>query len=106
MADVQKDFEQEPQLTLFMPLLEGLDGEQKMSKSLGNYIGINEDANTMYEKCMKIPDSLIIKYYDLCTDEHPDDIKKIEDRLKSGENPRDIKFELAKTIELIEKRKI
>ena len=80
--NIQKDFEQEPQLTLFMPLLEGLDGVEKMSKSLGNYIGINEDANTMYEKCMKIPDELIIKYYNLCTDEHPDDVEKVEERLK------------------------
>ena len=96
--NIQKDFEQEPQLTLFMPLLEGLDGVEKMSKSLGNYIGINEDANTMYEKCMKIPDNLIIKYYNLCTDEHPDNIAKIEERLNNGENPRNIKMELAKVI--------
>ena len=96
--NIQKDFGQEPQLTLFMPLLEGLDGVEKMSKSLGNYIGISEDANTMYEKCMKIPDELIIKYYNLCTDEHPDDIAKVEERLKNGENPRNIKMELAKTI--------
>lgn len=96
--NIQKDFEQEPQLTLFMPLLEGLDGVEKMSKSLGNYIGINEDANTMYEKCMKIPDELIIKYYNLCTDEHPDDVEKVEKRLKNGENPRNIKMELAEII--------
>ena len=69
-----------------------------MSKSLGNYIGINEDANTMYEKCMKIPDELIIKYYNLCTDEHPDFIAKVEERLKNGENPRNIKMELAEII--------
>ena len=90
--NIQKDFEQEPQLTLFMPLLEGLDGVEKMSKSLGNYIGINEDANTMYEKCMKI------QYYNLCTDEHPDDVEKVEERLKNGENPRNIKMELAEII--------
>ncbi len=96
--NIQKDFGEEPQLTLFMPLLEGLDGIQKMSKSLGNYIGINEDANTMYEKCMKIPDELILKYYNLCTDEHPDEIEKVEQRLKNGENPRNIKMQLAKTI--------
>lgn len=96
--NIQKDFGEEPQLTLFMPLLEGLDGTQKMSKSLGNYIGINEDANTMYEKCMKIPDELILKYYNLCTDEHPDEIEKIEQKLKNGENPRNIKMQLAKTI--------
>lgn len=96
--NIQKDFGQESQITLFMPLLEGIDGVEKMSKSLGNYIGINEDANTMYEKVMKIPDNMIIKYYNLCTDLHPDEVEKIENRLKSGENPRDIKMELAKEI--------
>lgn len=96
--NIQKDFGQEPQITLFMPLLEGVDGVQKMSKSLGNYIGIDEDANIMYEKTMKIPDNMIIKYYDLCTDIHPDEVAKIQERLKNGENPRDIKMELAKEI--------
>ena len=96
--NIQKDFGQEPQITLFMPLLEGTDGVEKMSKSLGNYIGINEDAGTMYTKVMKVPDELIIKYYELCTDVHPDDIDKIKVRLEAGENPRDIKMELAKEI--------
>lgn len=96
--NIQKDYGQDSQITLFMPLLEGIDGVEKMSKSLGNYIGVNEDANTMYEKVMKIPDEMIIKYYNLCTDVHPDDISKIEERLQSGENPRDIKMELAKEI--------
>lgn len=95
---IQKDFGQDPQITLFMPLLEGIDGVEKMSKSLGNYIGINEDANTMYTKTMKIPDNMIIKYYELCTDVHPDDIEKIKKRLDSGENPRDVKMELAEEI--------
>ncbi len=96
--NIQKDFNQDPQITLFMPLLEGTDGVEKMSKSLGNYIGINEDATTMYTKVMKIPDDLIIKYYDLCTDVHPDEVEKIKAGLNSGENPRDIKMELAKEI--------
>ena len=96
--NIQKDFDQAPQITLFMPLLEGTDGVEKMSKSLGNYIGINEDATTMYTKVMKVPDELIIKYYELCTDVHPDDIDKIKARLDAGENPRDIKMELAKEI--------
>ena len=90
--NIQKDYGQDPQITLFMPLIEGIDGVEKMSKSLGNYIGVNEDANTMYEKVMKIPDSMIIKYYNLCTDVHPDDVAKIE------ESPRNIKMELAKEI--------
>jgi len=93
--NIQKDYGQSPQITLFMPLLEGLDGINKMSKSLGNYIGVNEDANTMFEKSMKIPDELIIKYYELCTDIHPDEIDIIKKRLEQGENPRDIKLELA-----------
>ena len=96
--NIQKDYKQEPQITLFMPLLEGIDGIEKMSKSLGNYIGINEEAKTMYEKIMKIPDNLIIKYYELCTDVYPEQIDIIKQRLKSGENPRDIKMELAKEI--------
>ena len=96
--NIQKDFGQDPQITMFMPLLEGTDGVEKMSKSLGNYIGINEDATTMYTKVMKIPDELIIKYYELCTDIHPDDIEKVKARLDAGENPRDIKMELAKEI--------
>ena len=94
--NIQKDYGQDPQITLFMPLIEGIDGVEKMS--LGNYIGVNEDANTMYEKVMKIPDSMIIKYYNLCTDVHPDDVAKIEERLNNGENPRNIKMELAKEI--------
>ena len=96
--NIQKDFGQNPQITLFMPILEGIDGVEKMSKSLGNYIGVNEDPNTMYTKTMKIPDSLIIKYFELCTDVHPDQIEVIKKRLADGENPRDIKMELAKEI--------
>lgn len=96
--NIQKDYGQLPQVTLFMPLLEGLDGVDKMSKSLGNYIGVSEDANTMFAKAMKIPDDLIIKYYELCTDIHPDEIDKIKERLKQGENPRNIKLELASEI--------
>lgn len=93
--NIQKDFGQEPQITLFMPIIEGLDGVNKMSKSLGNYIGVSEDANTMFEKVMKVPDNLIIRYYELCTDVHPDEIDKIRERLEKGENPRNIKMELA-----------
>lgn len=66
-----------------------------MSKSLGNYIGISEEPEVIYEKVMKIPDSLIIKYYNLCTDVHPDEIKKLQRKLEEGSNPRDIKMMLA-----------
>ena len=93
--NIQRDYNQDPQITLFMPLLEGTDGVEKMSKSLGNYIGIDDDATTMYTKVMKIPDNMIIKYYELCTDLHPDKIDVIKERLENDENPRDIKMELA-----------
>lgn len=93
--NIQKAYGQEAQITLFMPLLEGIDGVEKMSKSLGNYIGVNEPANVIYEKVMKIPDNMIIKYYELATDVHPDAIEIIKKRLAEGENPRDIKMELA-----------
>lgn len=96
--NIQKDFNQEPQVALFMPLLEGTDGIEKMSKSLGNYIGISEESNTMFGKVMSIPDELIIKYFELATDIHPDEIEKIKERLNAGVNPRDIKLELAEEI--------
>lgn len=95
---LQKARGQEQQIAMFMPILEGLDGIEKMSKSLGNYIGVNESANVMFKKVMEIPDNLIIKYFELATDEHPDEIKKIRERLNNRENPRDIKLELAKVI--------
>lgn len=96
---LQKEFNQEPQVTIFMPLLEGLDGKDKMSKSLGNYIGIDEQANIMYEKAMTIPDELIIKYFELVTDIHPDIVDKIKLELEENTvNPRDIKMKLAKEI--------
>lgn len=95
---LQKSFEQEQQVAIFMPILEGLDGVEKMSKSLKNYIGINEPAEVMFKKVMEIPDTLIIRYFELTTDEHPDKIDKIKVELNSGANPRDIKYHLAKII--------
>lgn len=95
---LQKAFDQEPQIALFMPILEGIDGVEKMSKSIGNYIGVNEEAKVMFKKVMEIDDSLILKYYELATDEHPQTIVRIQNRLEDGHNPRDIKLELAKTI--------
>ena len=90
---------QEPQVVITMPLLEGLDGVQKMSKSLGNYIGIDEEPKEMYGKAMSIPDELMMRYFMLVTDmsiEEQDDMAK---RLESGElHPRDAKMQLAKTI--------
>lgn len=96
---LQRDYGQESQIALFMPLLEGTDGIEKMSKSLGNYIGINEDAALIYQKTMTIPDNLIIKYYELATDIHPDAVEGIRLELEKPEtNPRDIKMRLAKEI--------
>lgn len=95
---LQKQLGQEKQVALFMPLLEGLDGVEKMSKSLGNYIGIDEPAEMMFKKVMEVPDELIMKYFELATDEHPDIVKQINDDLANGTNPRDIKLQLAKII--------
>ncbi|WP_042274958.1 tyrosine--tRNA ligase [[Clostridium] dakarense] len=96
---LQKDFGQESQVVIMMPLLEGLDGVNKMSKSLGNYIGVDEEAGVMYQKAMEIPDELIVKYYNLVTDVHPDVVNKIEEDLKEDRvNPRNVKMELAKEI--------
>lgn len=95
---LQKTLEQKQQIALFMPILEGLDGVQKMSKSLGNYIGVSEPAQVMFKKVMEVPDNLIIQYYELTTDEHPDDIGRIKTELADGTNPRDIKISLAKII--------
>ena len=82
-----------------MPLLEGTDGIDKMSKSLGNYIGIYEPAEDMYGKVMSIPDDLIIKYFELATDIHPDELESKKELLKKNKvNPRDLKMELAREI--------
>ena len=88
----------EPQAALFLPILEGLDGVEKMSKSLGNYIGIYEDAKTMFQKVMQIPDGLIIKYFELATDIEPEELDRIKEVLADGANPKDSKLLLAQTI--------
>lgn len=95
---LQKSMGKEQQIALFMPILEGLDGVEKMSKSLGNYIGIHEAPEVMFKKSMEIPDALILRYYELATDVHPDDIQKVRAALENGTNPRDIKLSLARTI--------
>lgn len=96
---LQKDYGQESQVAIFMPLLEGTDGIEKMSKSLGNYIGIYEPAEDMYGKVMSIPDDLIIKYFELATDIHPDELERKRELLENDEvNPRDLKMELAREI--------
>ena len=96
---LQKEYEQEPQIALLMPIIEGTDGVKKMSKSLGNYIGISEEPNDMYGKTMSIPDELIIRYFELVTDEHPDSIEAMKaDLAQDKVNPRDLKMKLAKEI--------
>lgn len=97
--NIQKDYNVSQQVPVFIPLLLGIDGKEKMSKSLGNYIGVNEDAKDMYIKVMKIPDELIIMYFELTTDMHPDKIKQVSELLKSGTvNPKEIKMLLAREI--------
>jgi len=97
--NIQKDYGLESQVAMFMPILEGLDGVEKMSKSLGNYIGIDEEPNDIYGKVMSLPDELIVRYFELVTDIHPDEIDRIKEDLKLGRvNPRDIKMRLGKEI--------
>ena len=95
---LQSSMGKKRQIAMFMPILEGLDGVEKMSKSLGNYIGIFEPTEVMFKKVMEIPDHLILRYYELVTDEHPDRIAEIRMELENGKNPRDCKLELAKII--------
>jgi len=96
--NLQREFEQEPQVIITTPLLEGLDGVQKMSKSLGNYIGIEEPPNEMFGKVMSISDELMWKYYELLTDLSLSDISNLKSQIEAGENPRNIKVNLAKLI--------
>ena len=96
--DLQKKMGQAPQDVVLVSLLVGLDGKEKMSKSLDNYIGVTEDPQSMFGKTMSIPDSLIESYFALCTDETPAQIKKHMESMKAGKNPRDVKTELAMRI--------
>ena len=96
--DIQEAFGQQPQDILTTPLLEGLDGVQKMSKSLDNYIGIDEPPDVMYRKAMGIPDNLIVRYFSLVTDASPAEVAAEESALRSGENPRDVKRRLAERL--------
>jgi len=96
--DLQRSFGMEPQIVFLMPLLEGLDGVRKMSKTYNNFIGIEETPKEQFGKIMSIPDKLILRYFELCLDYHDKDLKTIRKRLKSGENPMDLKLELAEGI--------
>ena len=97
--NLQREFEQEPQVIMTTPLLEGLDGVQKMSKSLNNYIGIDELPDQMFGKVMSISDDLMWRYYELLTDMTVDDVNALKFKVESGaEHPRDLKVALAKSI--------
>ncbi|MGB8507746.1 MAG: tyrosine--tRNA ligase, partial [Pyrinomonadaceae bacterium] len=97
--NLQREYGQEPQVCIITPLLEGTDGVHKMSKSLGNYIGIDEPAPEMFGKIMSVSDELMWRYYELLTDLTASDIKWMRERASYGEdNPRDFKVGLAKRI--------
>ncbi len=96
--DLQREYGQEPQIVMTTPLLEGLDGVNKMSKSLNNYIGIDEPPNEMFGKVMSISDELMWRYYELLTDLTGSEISNLRSEIADGKNPRDIKVALAKLI--------
>jgi tyrosyl-tRNA synthetase len=95
---LQQDYGQEPQVVMTTPLLEGLDGVQKMSKSLGNYVGITEPPGEMFGKLMSISDDLMWRYFEVLSFRSLDDIANLRKRVEDGMNPRDVKFELAMEI--------
>lgn len=96
---LQKEFRQEPQVALMMPIIEGTDGVQKMSKSLGNYVGINESPDEMYGKLMSIPDELMVRYLELVTEVPMDQVKATAAGLEKGElHPKEIKQNLAREV--------
>ena len=97
--DIQREYNQKPQIVLTMPLLEGIDGIEKMSKSLDNYVGITEPPEKIYGKIMSISDTLMYRYYELLTDISMSKIREYKEKAKKEEiNPRDIKSELARLI--------
>ncbi|MCW8986994.1 MAG: tyrosine--tRNA ligase [Gammaproteobacteria bacterium] len=96
--ELQKHYGQEPQVVLTMPILEGLDGVQKMSKSLNNYIGIDEAADEMFGKIMSISDDLMWRYFELLSFLPEEDIEKFKQDIEEGINPRDIKFVLGEEL--------
>ncbi|PJI48432.1 MAG: tyrosine--tRNA ligase [Pseudomonas sp.] len=96
--ELQRAYGQEPQCILTMPLLEGLDGVKKMSKSLGNYIGIQEAPGVMYSKLVSIPDTLMWRYFELLSFRSMEEIEGFKGDVEAGTNPRDIKIKLAEEI--------
>jgi len=96
--ELQKHYGQEPQIVLTMPLLEGLDGVNKMSKSLGNYIGITDPPDEMFGKLMSISDDLMWRYFELLSFSSQVEINQHRSDVEAGKNPRDVKFTLAKEL--------
>jgi tyrosyl-tRNA synthetase len=97
--ELQKSFGQEQQCIMTVPILEGLDGVQKMSKSLDNYIAVEDTPRDMFGKTMRVSDELMIRYYELLTDITVEDLQTLRDDLKSGrKHPRAVKVELARTL--------
>ena len=96
--ELQRAFDQEPQVCITLPILEGLDGTNKMSKSLDNYVGIDESPNEMFGKIMSISDELMWRWFDLLSFKSSDEINALKSEQDNGRNPRDIKIELAKEL--------
>lgn len=96
--ELQKSYGQEPQVVLTLPIIEGLDGKQKMSKSLGNHIALNDSPTDMFGKVMSIPDSLILRYFQYLTNSENAFIEEMKKKLSGGMNPRDAKAELGRQI--------
>jgi tyrosyl-tRNA synthetase len=97
--EIQREYGLTPQVVFTMPILVGLDGERKMSKSLGNYVGITEPAAEMFGKMMSIPDELMWNYYELVTDRTPQEIAELKNEVKSGKlHPMDAKMRLAEEV--------
>ena len=96
--ELQRAYGQEPQCIITMPLLEGLDGVKKMSKSLGNYVGIQEAPGAMYSKLLSMPDELIWRYFELLSFRDVAEIEQLKVNVEQGANPRDVKIELAREL--------
>ncbi|MBD3284707.1 tyrosine--tRNA ligase [candidate division WOR-3 bacterium] len=96
--ELQREFGQPAQVIMMMPLLEGLSGGEKMSKSYDNYVGIEEEPSQMYGKLMSIPDTLILQYFELAAQVSSSELSEVRKRLESGENPRDLKAEMARKV--------
>lgn len=95
---LQKKYDQTEQDVITVPILEGLDGEKKMSKTYGNFIGLTDKPEEMFGKIMSIPDSLILKYFELATDTSMEEIEKYKEEMKNGANPRDYKMKLGQSL--------